>query len=1087
MSFYRWIVGHPVAVTMITLAAMVFGLVSYARLPLDLMPDISYPTLTVRTVYPGAAPEEVEAQVSRVLEEVLATVEGLVAIESRSRAGVSDVVLEFAWDTDMGEACQSVREQVQLVYFDDGPERPLLLRYDPSLDPILRIALSGSLSEVELRRLAEKEVKRGLETVDGVAAVTVRGGLERRVVVEPKEDWLEARGVTLTQLADTLAGENVNLAGGVVREGENEYLIRTLSELRSIGEIQALGIRRPDGQQVRLGDVATVRETTADREVSTRLNGESAVELRIFKEADANIVQVASRVKAALDAWSLPDGVEATVLDDQARFVEAALDNLVSDAVLGGVLCVLVTFAFLRDWRNTLLISTAIPICLVLTFAVMSVTGVSLNLMSLGGLALGVSMVVDSGTVVLENVQRHVDAGKSRSEAAILGTSEVATAVFASVLTGVAVFFPIVFVEGIAGQIFRDLAITVVFSLLTSLLVALVFIPMLAARELQLGDAPALGDVVAARFGDALVELRQKRRFYLWPYAVLRFGAHLFLVAVARIGGALSALFVRGVLGLSWVGLRFVDRISVGLADRFVIVYARFEAVFARTLLTSLRRPRWVLGSASLLLVASALLFSTLGAELLPEVHQGRFMVDAALPVGTPLEKTDAVLRQVEIEIAALPEVARVYSVVGSERGSDARADEGENTARLSVELTPGGDLAAREAALMEDIRDQVTGFAGLKLNFRLPALFSFHTPLEVVVFAQELPALSAAGGEVQRALGSVPGLSDVRSSLTSGYPEVQIHYDRDRIHRLGLSVGEVARSVRDKVQGREATRMAEGEERIDVVVRLAGEDRASVGEVGAINVNPRLQPPVRLDSVATLVESEGPSEIRRVDQRRAVVISANLAGFNLGAAADAARQVLERSVLPPESVWELAGQEREVRRSTSSLWMALGLAIFLVYVIMASTFESLRDPLVIMFSVPLALVGVSGGLWFTGSAVNAMVFLGMIVLAGVVVANAIVLVDAIGRLREEGLGLDEALRAASAERLRPILITALNSVLGLAPLALGFGEGQEIQRPLAITVIFGLASSTFLTLVVVPLVYATFARWRPNVDAGGV
>lgn len=1086
--FYRWIVEHPVAVFMVTIAALVFGLVSYARLPLDLMPDLSYPTLTVRTSYPGAAPEEVEQQVSRPIEEALATVEGLVSIESHSRAGSSDVVLEFNWDSSMGRASQSVREQLQGVWLGEGVERPLLLRYDPSLDPILRISISseGNLSEPELRRYAEEQLRRQLETVDGVAAVLVRGGLERRVLVEPREDWLEARGLNLNALISALQAGNVNLAGGVVREGENEYLIRTLNEVRSLDEVKLLQIPRLNQPSVSIGEVATVREGTADRQVVVRLDGKDAVELQVFKEADANLVTVAGQVKTALNSWSYPKDLSWRVLDDQARFVELALANLVDDAILGGLLCILITFLFLRDWLTTMVISTAIPICLIVTFAVMNIGGISLNLMSLGGLALGVSMVVDSGTVVLESVQRYLDAGIARKEAVIRGTAEVATAVFASVLTSIAVFFPIVFVDGVAGQIFGDLALAVVFSLATSLAVALIFIPMLAARELSLAEPPALGQISAFSLRAPWAEFRETLgwRGSFWfltlpfrlPWAMVRLllvlfgGGGLWLVVVC------SAALLRPSLRLIWWLMRGFDRVSVRFADVFLRGYGWSEGWFARGLLAALKRPGRVLLGGMVLLIFSGFVFEDVGAELIPTVHQGRFTAELALPVGTPLDVTDATLRQVEEAITALPGITSVYSVVGSEGGADARSDEGQNTARVLVELSPGGDLEQREQEAMEQIRQRLQAWPRVNVHFRLPSLFSFHTPIEVLLYDNDLSRLKEGSEQVMRLLSAQAGLTDLRSSLGRGYPELRVHYDRNRLSRLGLSAGEVARTVRDKVQGSVPTRIHQEERRVDLLVRLDEQDRASREALGAININPALVPAIRLDSIARIEEGEGPSEIRRVDQRRAVVISASLDGFDLSGAAERIQTSLDKSRLGLE--YDVAGQSRELRGSLASLRLALGLAIFLVYVIMASTFESLRDPLVILFSVPLALVGVSGGLWLTNSPVSVMVFLGLIVLAGVVVANAIVLVDAIQRLRQEGQGLSAAIQGAAAERLRPILITALNSVLGLLPLAMGFGEGAEIQRPMATTIIFGLASSTFLTLVVVPVVYQIAVRF---------
>lgn len=1096
---------------MITIAVVVFGFVGLAQLPLDLMPDISYPTVTVRTEYDGAAPEEVEAQVSRPIEEALSTVEGIVSIESRSRAGISDVVLEFGWGTSMGGAMQDVRERLQVTFLPEGVPRPLILRYDPSLSPILRLALSGEMDELALRELAEKDLKRRLETIDGVAAVTVRGGLERLVTIEAREDWMAARGVTLDLLRSTLQAENVNVAGGLVREGENEYLVRTLNEFHSVSDVRELHVVRPDGVRVRIGDVAKVEPGSADREVIARLAGKAAVEVEIYKEADANLVQVARRVKSAIAASNqgadeggarpaagkgqpgngggseggsegesagvLPDGVQAKVLDDQALFVESAIDNLVSDAWLGGLLAILVTFVFLRDWLTTIIISTAIPICLFATFGVMYVGELSLNLMSLGGLALGVSMVIDSGTVVLEAVQNHIDQGKSRAEAAIAGTAEVAQAVFASVLTAIAVFFPIVFVEGVAGQIFGDLALTVVFSLIASLAVALVFIPMLAAQTIALPAPPAKArDIAASSPRAAWAELNTRRRFYQWPWAFARFVAHGILASVANVFAFAAGWSARFGLSVLARVLSAFNRVTVWMADVFLVAYSWAEKWFARFLAASLHRPGRVLFGAVLSLMVAFALFRDVGAELIPDVHQGRFTIELALPVGTPLERTDAIVQQVETAVRGVSGIATVYTVVGTERRADSKADEGENTARILVELTPGGALAQREDQAMDAIRKVLVDFPRLSSRFSRPALFSFHTPVEIVLYGQDLDVLGDASRRALAALQAQPELTEVRSSMNEGYPEVRVQYDRQRLASLGVGVGDVARAVRAKVQGERPTRIAEGERRIDLLVRLAERDRDSLEALAAINVNPAIHPPVRLDGVATLSEGEGPSEVRRLDQRRAVVLSADIAGIDLAGASEAAVSAIRASGLPSGVELGVAGQNEELETSLGSLKLALALAIFLVYVIMASTFESIRDPLVILFSVPLSLIGVAFGLWITGNAVSVVVFIGLIVLAGVVVANAIVLVDAIGRLRLSGLSLDDAISEAAATRLRPILITALNSVLGLAPLALGLGEGQEMQRPMAITIIFGLASSTFLTLVVVPVVYRLFA-----------
>ena len=1106
-GFFGLIASRPVAVLMIFLAEVVFGWVSYAQLPLNLMPDLSYPTLTVRTEYSGAAPEEVEAQVSRLVEEALSTSDGLVGIQSRSRAELSDVVLEFDWGTDMSGASQGVRERLQTIWFGDGIDRPLILHYDPSLDPILRIALStdpadekaptGAPALFMLRELADEEIKRELESLDGVAAVRVRGGLERQVLVEVREDWLAARGVTLDQVTQVLLAENVNIAGGSIREGDTEFLIRTLNEFSTLEEIRALDVPRADGTRVPIEDLATVRETWKEREVVSHLGGREAVELEVFKEADANIVEVARRVKQHLGEVPmpgaemgmpvetlkdrLPRGIVFSVLDDQASFIEDAISNLFQTALLGGVLAVGILFLFLRDVRSTAIIASSIPISVICTFAALHLGGVTLNLMSLGGLALGIGMLVDNSVVVLEAIAVHREKGLGRKEAAIRGTREVAAAVVASTLTTVAVFLPIVFVEGVAGQIFGDLAMAVVFSLLSSLQAALVLVPMLAAREVSRPQGlETLADIWSGpRFG-SIGELRasigwNREKVWRWvllPYQLFRFVLRLPLELAGFLIGSALAL---GGRTMAWLGrhvLPLVNRVLLGGAGVFQRGYDRLAARYPAVLRAALDRPGSVATLATGALIAALLLSSAVGRELIPEVAQGRFTVATQLPVGTPLDKTVAVTEYAEGLILADPDVTLVYSAIGSEGRADARADEGEHSARILVQMEPGGNLESRQAAVAERIRDQLADVEDLQVRIETSSLFTVRTPVEVVVSGQDLDELRLAADQVAQQLARIGGLRDVRSSLVPGFPEIRIEYQRDLLDRFGLTTRAVATAVRDKVQGAEASRLARGERRVDMTVQLVEADRSSLDDLAAINVNPQLDPPIPLSAVAILTEASGPSEIRRVDQRRAAVVSANLEGLDLASTQTVIADALRGLELPAGYDWELAGQTLEMQRSLRSLAFALLLAVFLVYVIMASTFESLTHPFVILFSVPLAAVGVVPALAVTGSAMSVVVFIGMIVLAGMVVNNAIVLIDRVNQARAEGLDAREAVLVAGRARLRPILITTFTTALGLLPLSLGLGAGAEMQQPLALTVIAGLVSSTLLTLVVVPVVY---------------
>ena len=1114
MSVFGFVVERPVATWMVAIAAAVFGLVSYQRLPLNLMPDLAYPTLTVRTEVEGYAPEEVESQISRPIEEALATTPGLQELESRSRAGLSDVVLEFAWGANMDEAAQTARERLQTTFLPDDASRPLILRYDPSQAPILRLGVAfapGAAPDARdgglamLREVAEKTLKRELEALDGVAAVRVRGGLSREVRVAARQDWLAARGVSIDQLAATIGAENVNLPGGSIRDGDHEYLVRTLNEVRTTEEIRELQIRRSDGVRVRVGDVATVTEATKDREVVSHLDGEDAVELEVYKSADANIVAVAQDLVRRLApedtgpgaegsddrlAKSLPDGVQIVILENQASFIEGSINNLRSTALQGAVLAVLVLFLFLRDLRATAIIAASIPLSVIVTFAPMYLGGVSLNLMSLGGLALGIGMLVDNAVVVLENIQVELERGKSRPAAAVAGTAGVAASVTASTLTTVAVFLPIAFVEGVAGQIFGDMSLAVVFSLLASLAVALFFVPVLAASELSVASESAGLTAIspAARFSsfrqarDGWSAREGWRRVVYLPYGLIRLIIRLFFELLAALFVFPSALLGRLTATTGGGAGGPLVRLAFAAAERFGQAYDAMANRYTRWIRAMLQRPGLVLGATLALVVVSIAMTGLLGQALIPELHQGRFVAELALPVGTPLSRTAELVSEVEAKLQGNPDIEHLHSIIGTEQSADSRADEGEHTARLMISLAGDHDLELREEALMSVVREATVGAStalGVEapnVQMTRPSLFSFSTPMEVLLYDDDLRRLREVSDRTVETMRTVEGLTDVRSSMVAGYPELQVRYDRVLLDRFGLDTGSIAARVRDGVLGKKATTLSRGDGRVDLMVRLDEADRRSSDDLRRINVNPNLVPAIPLEAVATITEALGPSEIRRVDQRRVVSVTANLAGFDMAGQADALRQALGQAGLDGVE-WELGGQSREMERSVQSLELALLLAIFLVYIIMASTFESVLHPFVILFSVPLAVVGVVPALALSQTPVSVVVFIGAIVLAGVVVNNAIVLVDTVNTLRAEGVPRLEALADGARLRLRPILITTTTTVLGLVPLALGIGEGAELQQPLALTVIAGLASSTLLTLGVIPTVYLVLTQ----------
>ncbi len=1142
--------SRPVAITMVFVAAVVFGYFSYGRLPRTLMPELSYPTLTIRTEYPGAAPEEVENDVSRPVEEALGVVGGLRRVSSISRAGVSDVVLEFTWDTPMSQAIQDSLEKLDLILLPEQAERPLILRFDPSLDPVMEISLSGSGDRFageeglrRLRRIADLRVKRALEPIKGVAAVRVRGGLEEEIHVLLDEAELRRTGISIQTVIERLAQENINLAGGTLTEGRIEYMVRTLNEYEDLEQIAQSVVARYEGREVRVGSIGRVVRAHREREIVTRTNSGESVQIEIFKEADANIVALAKRVRAALGEFDFEkakaeeaekraepapakkgekgadkkggrppapsglieeiyrnEGAEMALVADRSLFIESSIREVLSTAFIGGLLAVSVLFLFLRDLRTTAIIAVSIPISLLVTFAPLNLLGVTLNIMSLGGLALGIGMLVDSSIVVLESIFRCREEGDELEPAAVRGAGEVRGAVVASTLTTIAVFFPMVFVEGVAGQAFGDLGLAVVISLIASLAVALFLIPMLASRhgvhmlktepgELKWLEAATWkatrGDWARFRAAGAgpRGRLAKLLRLAAYPFVVVYLVLRL---AIGSVFEFLGKLLLGLAFGLVWVGRKFLLPV-VGILFKVIAYFplrwtqsalAGIGGSYPRLLRLALRRPLAVVVAMVACFVATGWAGSSLETELLPEVHQGEFTVEVALPVGTPLEQTEAVVAPVERAILAEKEhISALLLTIGYDAATSTRSDEGEHTARFKVLLEradPG-----TEAEVIRRLRARFASIPDLDAAVSRPVLFSFKTPIEVEVHGDDLVALRRQAEVVKARMTGLSELADVETSLRRGAPEVQVVYDRDLLARYGLNPAGVARLVRDKVQGFEATRFNLKDRRIPIVVRLQMDDRKTVDDVRALNVNPGGERPIPLSAVARVELAEGPSEVRRVDGRRVALVTANIAEGSLGGAVARIQRELNALSWPAGTTFFIAGQNEEWERSKGSLWLALALSIFLVYVIMAAQFESLLHPLVILITIPLAFFGTLLTLLALGISLSIVVFLGMILLAGIVVNNAIVLVDYINVLRRRGLAREEAVVTAGSVRLRPILMTTATTTLGLLPMALGFGDGAELRTPMAIAVISGLIVSTALTLLVIPVIYSLLDRLK--------
>ena len=1048
-------IARPVTVCMVTIAAMLFGSISLDRLGLTLLPELTYPTLTIRTEFDGAAPAEVEEQVTRRIEQRVGVVNGVRKMHSISAAGQSDVILEFRWGADMDMASIEVREKLDLVRLPIELDKPALLRLNPNLDPIYRFSLTLETADAasvdalqSLRRDADEFLKRKLDAVPGVAATIVAGGFEDEVAVFVDQSKLAQLDLTVAELGQKLQATNVNLSGGTLEDGAQEYLVRTLNQFDTIEDIRSTIIFQRGGQIIRLGDVAEVKEGQKDRDAIMRVNGLQAIEVSLYKEGDGNTVEVAANIRAEIERLTknLGEGMVLTPIYDQSEFIESAISEVQLAAFQGAGLAVLVLFLFLKQIRVTLIIAVTVPASVMMTFAMMRLFDISLNVMSLGGIALAVGMLMDNAIVVLENIARRREQGESLRQASETGGAEVSGAVLASTMTTIAVFLPLAFVEGIAGQLFKDQALTVTFALLASLILAVTLIPMLSALGAQ--SEAALPPSAASK-----PEQRQ---------------------VVRRIfGGFLRGVY--GVLGLALSALRLILRpVMLG----FDLLYAALAQGYAQLLVRALQSPATTILISVVLLVSSGLLLNRLALELIPNISQGEFQVSLELPPGPRIESTDALIEKVQQGLQDAESVARTYSVAGTGGRMDASAvSGGENLGRITVVLAPD-ESGTKEARVMQQVRRVLDDEPALKYSLERPQFFTFSTPLEIEVTGTDLDGIRSVAESLVSSMTRSGSFSDVESTILSGYPELQIEFDQDRIAALGLTVPQVAARVVDKVKGNVPTEFTFQDKKIDIRLRVDEGARDSKADIENLIVNPESSEQVRLKTVAKIFEAVGPADIQRLGQQRVGIVRANPIGTDLAEGAAIVEQLLDEIPHPLGIKSHVGGQSEEMAASFNSLAFALLLALILVYLVMASLFESLLHPFVIMFTIPLAGIGAVLALVLTNTPVSVVVFIGGILLVGIVVNNAIVLVDRVNQFRRQsGYTKLDALVAGTNERLRPIMMTTLTTVLGLLPMALGFGEAAELRTPMAVTVIGGLMMSTLLTLVVIPVVYLVLDR----------
>ncbi len=1012
-------INRPMLITVLIIVTLILGGVSLSRLTIDLFPEMELPVGAVITSYEGVGPQEIEEQLTKPLESTLSTVSDLDTIRSISSMGTSAIIILFDWGKDMDFAALEMREKVDIIrrFLPEGAGDPMIVKIDPTQMPILQVAISSN-NLVSLRRTCDDVIQPRIERAGGVGSVWTAGGYEREIHVLVDPVKLQGYGLTLNGLVNALRGENMNVSSGTVQEGKKDYLVRVTGEFKSTAEIAEVVVAAPGGNPVHVGEVARVVDGQKEATQYSRVNGQPALTMYVMKQSGANTVSTSQNVRQALTEMEkeLP-GVKFNILVDQADFIEQAINNIVQNIIIGGILAVFILWFFLRNFRSTLIIATAIPISILATFVLLYFGGETLNLITMGGLALGIGLIVDNAIVVLENIYRHRQEGLDLKEAAKIGTDEVGGAVIASTLTIMAVFLPIIFTGGMAAEIFQPMSWTVAFSIFASLAVALTLVPLMSSRWLQLEEAT------------------QKEGFLARYY---------------------------------------------GTSERW---FTGMDNAYRRLLAWSLSHRRRVLIVVGVLFALSAAALTVVGFELMPTMDQGYVQVTIDMPKGASLEETNLVASRIEKIAEEIPEAQSIFAGVGFTGQAGMMGSGSTDQAQVGVDLGSKRERARSDQEVVDELREKVKDIHGAEIKveatdpaFQIPGSTA---PIQLQIYGDEFDTLSRLGDELVTLVQGVEGAREVKSSLEEGRPEVHVLVDRNRAAAYGLNPAEVASTVRTAIDGVVATRYRTGGEEVDIRVQLAEGSSAWLKDLSGLEVLSPYGVKIPLSQVASLQTTTGPPEIEREDRTRLVAVEAQLSGRDLNSATREIREKLASFNLPPGYWVDFGGEQEMMSETFGDLGLALVLAVILVYLVMVAQFESALYPFIIMFSVPVTLVGIVFSLLVTGRNFDMTAFIGVIMLVGIVVKNAIVLVDYVNLLRRRGLGRREALLKGSPLRLRPILMTSLTTILGMFPLALGIGEGSEGQAPMATVVVGGLTFSMLITLVLVPVIYDIMDDWK--------
>jgi HAE1 family hydrophobic/amphiphilic exporter-1 len=995
--------------SMVILLILLIGMVSLNGLAVDLFPELEFPIAAITTNYPGIGPEEIENLVVAPLENIIGTIPNVETINSTSRMGGALIIVQFSWGTDMNFATLQLRERIDMIRETLPNEVPLptVLKFDPRMLPIIQLAVSSSSYDIsETKRIAENLIKPRLEPIDGVAAVNVEGGRERevRLTFDPKQ--LNEYQLSLSTIQQILRAENINLPGGLIHDKDLDIPIRIIGQFESIQEIEDLPIPTGRGEIIPLSRLAHIEETYKPTSMVSFLNGEPSVGITVQKQADANTVIVANEVNKAIAQLreELPADLSIEPIFDQSLYINQSIRTVAINMLIGSILAGLVLFMFLRNIKSTLIVVFSIPLSIVATFILMYFSNQTLNLLTLGGLALGVGMMVDNAIVIIENIYRYRQNGYSMKESAVKGTSEVGPAVIAATLTTVIVFLPIIFVEGLAAQLFKPLALSVTYALLASLFTALIIVPLLSSRFVQIQEEDS----------------------------------------------------------------------------RFQQKFNRVQVKYQHLLRWALQKPKKIAIGVIVVLLVSLAGIPFIGTEFLPEQDQSMIYLDVRLPVGTTLDSTISLAEEVDLRIAEIPEIKNIYVNVGGVGQFQLAAGSLTNRANYNLQLVPLGERSRSDVEIAEEIRNKLNNIPNVRVNVNTGDTGLGGQAISLQIRGHNVDVLDSLGKDVVSIISTIEGVREAQSDFTTGQEEIQVKIDRLKAAQYGISSAQIAGVIRETLEGTISTRLSRGGEELDVRLTMNESYREQLNRLGQLEIRSPIGVNVPLEVLVEFTEETSPHTIRRTDRIREVAVNAQLLDRDLGSTIKEIRATLEKQlILPTGYSIHFGGQNEQMIDAFQKLAGALALAIILVYMIMSAQFESYFYPFIIMFAVPLTITGVIVGLLVTSSPLGVGSMVGMLVLTGIVVNNAIIFVDYVNTLRKQGMERDEALSTAGPVRLRPILMTALTTIIGLIPLMLGFGEGSEIQAPMATVIVFGLSFATLITLIFVPVMYKLLDEWR--------